>query len=39
MTITIVPICYDCNEELSNFDKFLDKKYKFDLPEGMVEQE
>jgi len=31
MTITIVPICYDCNEELSNFDKFLDKKYKSPL--------
>ena len=27
MTITIVPICHDCNEELSNWDRFLNKKY------------
>ena len=27
MSITIVPICHDCNEELSNWDRFLNKKY------------
>ena len=26
MSITIVPICHDCNEELSNWDRFLNKK-------------
>ena len=27
MSIEIIPICYDCNEELSNWDRFLNKKY------------
>jgi len=27
MSIEIIPICYDCNEELSSWDRFLNKKY------------
>ena len=27
MSIEIIPICYDCNEELSNWDRFLNRKY------------
>ena len=27
MSIEIIPICHDCNEELSNWDRFLNKKY------------
>ena len=27
MSIEIIPICYDCNEELSNWDRFLTRKY------------
>ena len=30
MSITIVPICHDCNEELSNWDRFK-KKYPKNL--------
>ena len=25
MSIEIIPICHDCNEELSNWDRFLNK--------------
>ena len=27
MSIEIIPICYDCYEELSSWDRFLNKKY------------
>ena len=27
MSIEIIPICHDCIEELSNWDRFLNKKY------------
>ena len=27
MSIEIIPICHDCNEELSNWDRFLNRKY------------
>ena len=27
MSIEIITICYDCNEELSSWDRFLNKKY------------
>ena len=27
MSIEIIPICYDCNEELCSWDRFLNKKY------------
>ena len=29
--VDIIPICHDCNVELSNWDKFLNKKYPTNL--------
>jgi hypothetical protein len=31
MSIEIIPICHDCNTQLSNWDRFLEKKYKSPL--------